>query len=263
MRAAAYVTTSWDDGHPLDLRLAELLATHGVRGTFYVPRSAARKTMSAAELRRISALFEIGAHTLHDAVLTRTTDQQARQEIAGSKSWVEDITGLPCRMFCPPKGKYSARHIDMIREAGYLGMRSVEMLSLDSPRPTAGLALMPTSAQAFPHGPLALARNAIKRKAFENLWRLVVHDRMVAWPKLASFLFCRCLERGGVFHLWGHSWELQEADQWQHLDDILRLMSQFVHSAAFLANGEVCRRLLPRFAEIDGNTVKDGAVEAQ
>jgi len=260
MRAAAYVTTSWDDGHPLDLRLADLLAAHGVRGTFYVPRSAARKTMSAAELRRISALFEIGAHTLHDVVLTRTTDQQARQEIAGSKSWVEDITGLPCLMFCPPKGEYSARHIDMIREAGYLGMRSVEMLSLDSPRPTAGLALMPTSAQAFPHGPLALARNAIKRKAFGNLWRLVVHGRMVAWPKLASALFCRCVERGGVFHLWGHSWELQEADQWQHLDDTLRLMSQFVDSAAFLANGEVCRRLLPRIAALDGNAVKDGVV---
>jgi peptidoglycan-N-acetylglucosamine deacetylase len=263
MKVAAYVTTSWDDGHPLDLRLAELLAAHGVRGTFYVPRSAARETMSAAQLRRISAFFEIGAHTLHDVVLTLTTDRQAWQEIAGSKSWVEDITGLPCRMFCPPKGKYSARHIQMIREAGYLGVRSVEMLSLDFPRPTGGLALMPTSAQAFPHGPLALARNALKRKAFENLWRLVVQGRMIAWPKLASSLFRRCLERGGVFHLWGHSWELQETGQWQHLDDTLQLMSHFVHSAVFLANGEICRRLLPQIAAVEGNAVKEGAVEAQ
>jgi hypothetical protein len=262
MKALAYATTSWDDGHPLDLRVAELLAAHGVRGTFYVPRRVERETMSASQIRRLGALFEIGAHTLNHVVLTRTTDQQAWQEIAGSKAWVEDLTGVPCRMFCPPKGKYSVRHIDMIREAGYLGMRSAEMLSLDSPRRTAGLALMPTSAQAFPHGPLALARNAIKRGAFENLWQLVVRKRMVAWPKLASSLFCRCLERGGVFHLWGHSWELQEADQWQHLDDILRFMSHFVHSAAFLPNGEVCRRLLPRFAEIDGNAVKDGAVGA-
>jgi hypothetical protein len=262
MKALAYATTSWDDGHPLDLRVAELLAAHGVRGTFYVPMRAERETMSAAQTRRLGALFEIGAHTLNHVVLTRITDQQAWQEIAGSKAWVEDITGVPCRMFCPPKGKYSARHMEMIREAGYAGLRSVEMLSLDFPRPTAGLALMPTSAQAFPHGPLALARNAIKRKAFDNLWRLAVQGPMVAWPKLARSLFRRCLERGGVFHLWGHSWELQEADQWQHLDDILRLMSRFAYEAAFLANGEICRRLLPPIESVDGNAVKESALEA-
>src|SRR5688500_11915407 len=37
VRKAAIVTTSWDDGHPLDIRLAEMLARHGVAGTFYVP----------------------------------------------------------------------------------------------------------------------------------------------------------------------------------------------------------------------------------
>jgi hypothetical protein len=85
---------------------------------------------------------------------------------------------------------------------------------------------------------------------------------MVAWPKLARSLFRRCLERGGVFHLWGHSWELQEADQWQHLDDILRLMSRFAYEAAFLANGEICRRLLPPIESVDGNAVKESALEA-
>ena len=34
--AAAIVTTSWDDGHSTDLRVAELLAAHGLKGTFYV-----------------------------------------------------------------------------------------------------------------------------------------------------------------------------------------------------------------------------------
>ena len=31
------ITTSWDDGHPLDIRLAELLATYGLRGHFMCP----------------------------------------------------------------------------------------------------------------------------------------------------------------------------------------------------------------------------------
>ena len=30
------VTTSWDDGHRTDLRLADRLAAHALKGTFYV-----------------------------------------------------------------------------------------------------------------------------------------------------------------------------------------------------------------------------------
>jgi hypothetical protein len=34
MKRVAYITTSWDDGHPLDLRVAELLAKYGLKDTF-------------------------------------------------------------------------------------------------------------------------------------------------------------------------------------------------------------------------------------
>src|SRR3977135_1628244 len=114
MKALAYATTSWDDGHPLDLRVAELLAAHGVRGTFYVPMRAERETMSAAQTRRLGALFEIGAHTLNHVILTRTTDQQAWQEIAGSKAWVEDLNGGPCRLFLHPEVRNPAHHSECV-----------------------------------------------------------------------------------------------------------------------------------------------------
>src|SRR6266481_1358492 len=134
MNPAVYITTSWDDGHPLDLRVAELLTKHRISGTFYIPRIAENETMSAVHIRQLSLTFEIGAHTLHHADLTRATEQQAWQEIAGSKSWLEDNIGQPCRMFCPPKGKYSRRTLEAVRRAGFSGLRSVEWLSLDFPR---------------------------------------------------------------------------------------------------------------------------------
>ena len=65
MNPAVYITTSWDDGHPLDLRVAELLTKHRIGGTFYIPRIAEKETMSAAHIRQLSLAFEIGAHTLH------------------------------------------------------------------------------------------------------------------------------------------------------------------------------------------------------
>lgn len=244
MKPETYITTSWDDGHPLDLRVAELLTKYGVRGTFYVPSTAENQTMTTAQIRELSSAFEIGAHTLHHVVLTGATKDEAWQEIAGSKSWLENSTGLPCLMFCPPQGKYSNRHLHMIGEAGYLGLRSVEMVSLDLPRPAAGLMLMPTTVQAYSHGFATFARNAIKRMAFDNLWRFVAHGRSTEWPALARSLLRRAVERGGVFHLWGHSWELQSAGQWRRLDDVLRFMSEFEDEALSLTNGQVCQRSL-------------------
>jgi len=242
MNPVTCITTSWDDGHPLDLRVAELLTKHGLHGTFYVPMTAENETMTTAQIRELTLAFEIGAHTLHHVVLTGAPAKQACQEIVCSKSWLEDNTGLPCLMFCPPKGKYSGGHLEMVRKAGYLGLRSVELVSLDFPRPKAGIMLLPTTVQAHPHSIFAFGRNAIRRAAFDNLWRYVAHGRSTDWPALAQSLLRRALKCGGVFHLWGHSWELQKTGQWQRLDEVLRFMSGFESQARSLTNGQICRR---------------------
>lgn len=241
MTPSTYTTTSWDDGHPMDLRVAALLSKYGIAGTFYVPAANERETMSAAQLRELASAFEIGAHTLHHVDLTRVADYIAWHEIADSKSWVEDETGASCVCFCPPIGGYRRRHAHMVRSAGYLGLRSAEFLSLDFPRPRAGLLLMPTTVQAFPHGFLAFARNAAKRLALTNLWRYVVHGCPDAWPVLAESLLCEAATRGGVFHLWGHSWELQDLAQWQRLEAVLRVMANLARLAPSVTNGQLCR----------------------
>ncbi|MEH2506435.1 hypothetical protein V1290_005246 [Bradyrhizobium sp. AZCC 1578] len=251
MKPATFITTSWDDGHPLDLRVAELLSKYGLRGTFYVPRIAEHETMSAAQIRELSLAFEIGAHTLHHAVLTEATEQKAWQEIAGSKSWVESNTGIRCLMFCPPNGKYRNRHLEMVRKAGYLGARNVELLSLDLPRKNAGIMLLPTTIQAYPHGSFAFAKNAVKRMALTNLLRLITHGRSIDWPELTRSLLYESLRCGGMLHLWGHSWELQETDQWRRLDEVLRCMSEFAIQAPSLTNGQICQRALLSSASTD------------
>jgi peptidoglycan/xylan/chitin deacetylase (PgdA/CDA1 family) len=239
LRDNAILTTSWDDGHPSDFRVADLLAKYGLRGTFYVPRTAETATMSPAHVRDLSDNFEIGGHTVNHVVLTEATDDRAGREIAESKPWLEDITGRPCPMFCPPKGKYYHRHLGMIRAAGFSGVRTVELLSLDFPRPTDGLMLMPTTVQAHPHGVGAYARNLVRRAAVRNLWLAMLHGRTTDWLTLTRRLLTRAIRRGGVFHLWGHSWELDASDQWGRLEDAFRLMSEFALHAAARTNGEV------------------------
>jgi peptidoglycan-N-acetylglucosamine deacetylase len=251
VKPETYITTSWDDGHPLDLRVAELLSKYGLRGTFYVPMKAKEETITAVQIRELSKAFEIGAHTLHHVVLTRATDEQAWREITGSKSWLENNTGMPCRMFCPPEGKYSRRHVEMVRRAGYFGLRSVELASLDFPRWQSGSMLLPTTIQAWPHGPFVFAKNAVKRMAFSNFWRFVTRGRSAEWPELARSFLQLALKDGGVFHLWGHSWELRETGQWQRLEEALRFMSEVVSQAPSLTNGQICLRMSSRSASID------------
>jgi peptidoglycan/xylan/chitin deacetylase (PgdA/CDA1 family) len=235
------ITTSWDDGHPLDLRVADLLARYGLRGTFYVPRDAENGTLTNGQIRELSVAFEVGAHTLHEVDLTGTTEAQAWEEIATSRSWVEDTTGLPCRMFCPPKGRFSRRELRLIRKAGYGGLRSVELSSLDFPRRQEGLLLMPTTVQAHPHRWLTYARNAIRRASLRNLLWCLPLGGPTDWTRRARTLLTHALERGGVFHLWGHSWEVERTGQWQRLEEVLRFLAQFLDRAPALTNGEVCQ----------------------
>ena len=243
------ITTSWDDGHPLDLRVAEMLHRSNLQGTFYVPLTADAETMSPGQIRELSASFELGAHTLHHIDLTCVEEHRARHEIVASKSWLEDCTGHPCVMFCPPKGKYARRHLHMIREAGFRGMRTVELVSLDYPRPEAGLLLMPTTLQAFPHGRLCYAKNFARRVAFRNLWLYLLHGRSNNWQDLAQSLLRTALRHGGVFHLWGHSWEIQETAQWKRLEELFQFLGQFTDQAPALTNAQVCRAAKPRVAE--------------
>jgi hypothetical protein len=144
-------------------------------------------------------------------------------------------------MFCPPKGKYTRRQLELIRRAHYACVRTVELLSAAFPHPVAGLLLMPTTVQAFPHGLTAYAKNTIKRGAFKNLWRYLAHGPSSDWTKVARSLLDEVLQRGGVFHLWGHSWELERTGQWQRLEEFLCFMGQCTSQAPALTNWQVCQ----------------------
>ena len=250
MSAQAFITTSWDDGHPSDLRLADLLARHGLTGTFYVPRAIETGVMPVSDVRRLSSNFEIGAHTLNHVFLANADDATARAEISGSKVWVEDVTGQACPMFCPPGGRYKSRHVPMFREAGYTGIRTVELMSIDLPRLHGGLLEMPTTLQAFPHPAWNYGKNLIKRRAVTNFWLYARHGHSRHWATLARRLLARTLRRGGVFHLWGHSWELDQAALWPRLEEVLKLLGDARHQAPCLTNGQLCRQQLRAAAAV-------------
>ena len=88
MPTTAWITTSWDDGHPLDMRLAEMLVCNKLKATFYIPRHIPSGVMSQAQVRELSQTFEIGGHTLDHVFLPTVPDSSpgSRSPGAGSGS---------------------------------------------------------------------------------------------------------------------------------------------------------------------------------
>ena len=240
----SFITTSWDDGHPLDLRLAGMLAEHALAGTFYVPRRWARPTMDDRQLRELSdAGFELGGHTIDHIVLTQTPDAEAKTQIEDSRQWLTDVAGRDCTMFCPPTGRFNAQHTAMIAAAGYTGFRTVELWSTDAPRQTgAGLLEMPTTLQAQPHGKLPILRNIAKRKNATNLARFARLGRTGTWRDQLERAASDVLKHGGVLHLWGHSWEIEAFAQWDALAEACAFLGSLNDRLPALTNGDICQR---------------------
>jgi peptidoglycan/xylan/chitin deacetylase (PgdA/CDA1 family) len=80
--------------------------------------------MNEQQLRSLQGKgITIGAHCVRHPILCKTPDSDAREEIRQSKSVLEGITGRPVRSFAYPNGRpgrdYDARHVAMVREAGF------------------------------------------------------------------------------------------------------------------------------------------------
>ena len=239
----ACMTTSWDDGHPLDMNIANLLARYGLKGTFYTPMSWRLPVMPASEIRRLSMNFEVGSHTVHGVELTNLSDAEVCEEIRSSKRQIEEITGKQCAMFCFPSGRYKRHHLALLREAGYRGARTVELMSLEKPRLRDGIFVMGSTLQAFSHSFGVYLKNSIKRRKLSNLRTYLRHGSSSNWASAAESLLELALVRGGVFHLWGHSWEIEETQQWEQLESVFATMARYRDRIRCVTNSELCEHV--------------------
>jgi len=221
MSKITIVTTSWDDGHPCDLRLAEALAESGLPATFYVPLFGenGRPVLGSAALRAfLKQGFEIGAHTVSHQTLPELDSAGLLREVDGSKQLMEIQLGEEVRMFCYPRGRYDSRVIGSVQQSGFLGARTTGMLSQSL---KFGRFEMPTSLQAFPHPPMNYLKNLIKRGNLSGLARYFSkYARSRNWVEMGKIMFDDAVREGGIWHLYGHSWELEELGLWDQLREL-------------------------------------------
>jgi peptidoglycan/xylan/chitin deacetylase (PgdA/CDA1 family) len=237
----AIVTTSWDDGHPLDLRLAGILSALGMRGTFYVPIDYdAQPRMTLAELNALRSMnMEIGSHTVTHPRLTRVTDQVALREFRESKETLEQMLGEAVPSFCFPEGKFARRFQPLLRAAGYRLARTTVAFRTDSNfDPYA----MPVTFQLWPHSRRVIARHALREGNLLGLSKWAGRWRgQTDLPALAESIVEHIQQNGGILHIWGHSWEIEQASLWPLLHEVMTRVANRP-GVEYLTNRELLSR---------------------
>lgn len=219
------LTTSWDDGDSLDMRLAEKLAARGLRGTFYwvsdsdrwplLPRSAAEELMAMG--------MEIGAHTKTHPDLRRLSHRELTAEVTECRDRLEDHLGVAVTSFCYPFGYHNREVVEAARSAGYDLARTTVAFSLGLPRDRMRMA---TTFQLFPHPRPIHLRHAMREGNFGGVARWATGLGLATDPvRLAQRAKTEARRAGGVIHVWGHSWEIEEHRLWGLFDEVFDVLA--------------------------------------
>lgn len=235
-------TCSVDDGHPSDIRMAELLYRHGLNATFFIPvrNKEGYPVMPAAQIREVADVFEIGSHTFDHCYLPSVNLPQARYQIFEGKRKLEDMLGKSVSGFCYPGGKYHQAHIDLVKRAHFSYARTTTNLCFDT---GASRFEIPTTCQFYPHQKSVYVRNFIRgmhwnqRKA--GLFAVLEEDN---WKNRIYRLFDHAIQSDSVFHLWLHSHNIDDLNLWSDLDAFLAHVSANVESRQRLNNVQLATR---------------------
>jgi hypothetical protein len=223
--ADRFITVSIDDGAMTDLRTAELLSKYGLQATFYIPATnPERPVMPSSQIRELSNHFEIGAHTLNHVTLTSLSASEAWEEISGSKQWTEDTIGKPVVSFCYPRGKVNSLMHGLVKKAGFAGARTCFFNLHTFPR---NPFLWGVSTHAYSHSKAIQLRHAALEGNFAGLLNFVrTYNSETDWQQHFLYGLDHVEQYGGIAHLYLHSWEIDELDQWNRLEAVFAAISQ-------------------------------------
>lgn len=215
-----FVTTSWDDGSGLDIKLANLLAKYNIKGTFYPSPKHKRFSLTEEDLKQLSQFQEIGAHTMSHPHLIDKSIPEVGKEIITSREYLEELLGKKVKIFCYPYGEFNADVKNLVKGAGFLGARTVEDNVINFPKDFFEFG---TTLHVYPL----------------SFWQKI---RFLKWSRLAKNLFDRALKKGDVYHIWGHSWEIEKYGLWLELESVLKHISNR-NDCLYSTNSEILEKL--------------------
>jgi len=226
------VTTSWDDGHPLNLKLSDLLNKYNLKGTFYIHGSYLKSQKGRGEVLKIAKTQEIGAHTFSHCKLSQVSISRAKTEIEKGKTVLEDLLGRPVEMFAYPYGFFNDEIKKAVQEAGFLGACTTKECQCEKPKDFFEFGM---SLHVYPHpfrkkdsshlhGPKVVFQPLQKNS--KTILRLGLPLKsFLGWPSFAENLFDYVYKNNkSIFRLFGHSHEIERYGMWDELEKFFQFI---------------------------------------
>ncbi len=199
------LTFSYDDGVVEDRRLIKFFNAHGLKGTFnlnsatfgHAGRAQSLETdarLDACEVAEVYQGHEVAIHTATHPHLPRLDASQIADEVLRDRQVLEDLVGYPVRGMAYPFGTYNPKVINILRALGIVYCRTVE--NADPCFPPIEPLAWPATMHHYGNQPSELPERFLKM--YEN-------------PRA-----------GGVFFIWGHSYEFARKNDWAALDRLFK-----------------------------------------
>jgi peptidoglycan/xylan/chitin deacetylase (PgdA/CDA1 family) len=178
--------------------------------------------MDEKNVLSLSHKFEIGGHTINHTRINKVSSELFTNEITGCYNWLSDLLGTPPISFCFPGGVYNHEAIDHTLNTGFKVIRTTELLN---PWFDTHASVFPTTLQVYEHSKFTYIKHLCKRLKIQTLMLFMKSNSSNDLIKLLEFYLTHLQLNGGCFHLWGHSWEIEENNLWTKLEDIFKIMS--------------------------------------
>lgn len=205
------ITFSYDDGVLQDFRLVELLNKYGIKATFNINsellgterviningKPIQHNKISRCDVAPLYAGHEVAVHTLTHPNLPYVPDDEIIRQVERDRENLSELVGYEVIGMAYPGGGYqnSDRVERVIRN--HTGVKYARTISL-------GYSFAPQ----------------------ENIFRYkptTFHKDFAINYKLADEFFA--MEGGGLFYIWGHSYEFDVEDSWGEFEKFLAYIS--------------------------------------
>jgi len=204
------ITTSWDDGNRFDFRVSEMLEKFSLKGTFYIPVQYSHRDLDDKDVLKLSKKFEIGSHGLTHTRLTSLGMGEKMKELVDSKKNLEKIVHKKIKCFAYPYGAYDTESLECVRSAGYTFARTSKEFHLGKQKNT-----------LVSHISLELSNKISRLLSPRGFWYVITCG---SWTRIAKRLFDKTPDNG-VFHVFGHSWEIAKNNEWKKLEQLFKYIT--------------------------------------
>ena len=188
---------SYDDGRLADRRLVEIFNRYGIRGTFNL-NSGIFNDPDRVQPEEIKTLYqghEVACHTVTHPTIARCPLPEVAEEVLQDRRALEAIVGYPVRGLAYPNGSLSG---DIEKLLPLCGVRYARVVG---------------SSESF----------AIPEDPWR--WQATCHHNNPRLMELGEqFLSLFKKQYLYLMYVWGHSYEFNDRDNWDRIEDFCRLM---------------------------------------